>query len=440
MAVAAYLTRSIQLLVGTSKRTQDHLGEGIPLTDTLATNTPLSTSAAATIISSPIDSPLNSPLVSSPAPSRPQTPPQLRLQDHHHGQVSLHSLSAPSATATAPGFSHIPSQAPVPPTRAERWTAALTANIHLVSWAALFLFVGLPVYYATDYAMPAHLSLNVLAYFAATAIPSRWKTYLHPVLVSSLFTCLLIWALAATRSTSLDAALGAYRTGAKYTNLWSSSMNSSGFHRRPGAGDVFASLLDASIVSLALPMFQHRRELRAHLVAILAPNISISVVSLLLYPPLCRALGISARRSLAFASRSLTLALAQPATENLGGDVNTVAALAIVSGILGVLCGQRVLAFLRIPEGEFSPLFDAWVFAFLLTCLTQRAHRRLRDARHHAWHQLQRHCDCPPAQDRSASSSAIEPVHDSVWHCYGSFYFNPLRCSHSSVLCRVVVM
>jgi putative effector of murein hydrolase len=102
-------------------------------------------------------------------------------------------------------------------------------------------------------------------------------------------------------------------------------------------------------------MFQHRRELRTHLIAILVPNISISVVSLLVYPPLCYTMGITAQRSLAFASRSLTLALAQPATENLGGDVNTVAALAIISGILGVLCGQRVLAILKIPEGESCP-------------------------------------------------------------------------------------
>lgn len=57
--------------------------------------------------------------------------------------------------------------------------------------------------------------------------------------------------------------------------------------------------------------------------------------------------------SLAFAARSLTLALATPAAANLGGDANTVAAIAIMSGILGVLIGQRMLGLLRIPEGKF---------------------------------------------------------------------------------------
>lgn len=240
----------------------------------------------------------------------------------------------------------------MPPTRAESWAARLAANLHLATWLALFVLVGLPVYYAAGYAMPLHLTINVLAYYAAAALPTRWKTYLHPVLVSSLFTALLIWAFAATRSTSLHEALAAYRTGAKYTTLWSPTTTTPTATRAtPGAADIFSSLLDASIISLALPMFHHRRELQAHLLAILVPNVAISVASLLAYPPLCHRLGIAATRSLSFASRSLTLALAQPATENLGGDAHTVAALAIVSGILGVLCGQRVLAFLRIPEG-----------------------------------------------------------------------------------------
>lgn len=54
------------------------------------------------------------------------------------------------------------------------------------------------------------------------------------------------------------------------------------------------------------------------------------------------------------ASRSITLALALPATQNLGGDVNTVASVGVMSGILGVLVGQRLLSWLRIREGELQ--------------------------------------------------------------------------------------
>jgi putative effector of murein hydrolase len=199
--------------------------------------------------------------------------------------------------------------------------------------------------------MPIHLAVNVLAWFGAMAIPSNWKQYLHPVLVSSLATVLVIWALAAIRGDSLTSTLHAYRTGAKYIELWRNATQKQDL--LPGAGDVFGTLLDASIVALALPMFQYRRELRTHFISIVVPNVAISVGSLLAYPPLCYACGISAARSLAFASRSLTLALAVPATVNLDGDVNTAAALAIISGILGAVLGARILRWLRVPEDDY---------------------------------------------------------------------------------------
>jgi putative effector of murein hydrolase len=98
-------------------------------------------------------------------------------------------------------------------------------------------------------------------------------------------------------------------------------------------------------------MYNYRLELKRHFFAIVAPNVVISVGSLFGYPALCYAIGISSKRSLAFAARSLTLALATPAIKNVHGDLNTVAALAIMSGILGVLIGPRMMKWLRIPEG-----------------------------------------------------------------------------------------
>jgi putative effector of murein hydrolase len=331
MAVAAYMTRALQLVLGTSKRAQDH-GDSIPLT------APVLPSACST----PAESRQSTP------PPIPQTPPQLRLQDHHHGQVSMTTATASAASPVVSGTT-TPVQAPVPPTRAERWCAALTAQLDLAIWIVLLLFVALPVSYVAGYHTPLHLALTILAYNAANALPPpRWKTYLHPVLTSSLLTVLLIWLVAATQGSSLRSALTAYRTGAKYTAL----LSPSNVKAPPGAADILSTLLDASIASLALPMYHHRRSLSSHLPTLLVPNISLSVASLLAYPPLCVALGISPERSLSFASRSLTLALAQPATENLGGDGNTVAALCIISGILGVLFGQHILAFIRIPEGK----------------------------------------------------------------------------------------
>jgi putative effector of murein hydrolase len=68
---------------------------------------------------------------------------------------------------------------------------------------------------------------------------------------------------------------------------------------------------------------------------------------------LCYATGIKKKRSFAFAARSVTLALAKPAVSNFGGVVNTVAPLAIGSGIVGVLTGPKLLQWLKTPEAGF---------------------------------------------------------------------------------------
>ncbi|KAH8694668.1 LrgB-like family-domain-containing protein [Ilyonectria robusta] len=359
MALAAWLTRGLQLALGSSKRSESQRAEELgrrtpdipissePTTPGVSRRTSFSQATSMMpLVAMPGSGPPSGPPSTPPSvpPSRPQSPPLLRLQEHHYSNGR-----GPENVTEALSRHSYPSQTPIPSPKAEQWAAAISANLDLSTFIALFLFVGIPLYYSTGYAMVAHLTLNILAYMAAMAIPGAWKQYLHPVLVSSLLTVLSIWALAAIRGDDLTTTLTAYRTGAKYLKLWQNTHS----QLLPGAGDVFGTLLDASIVALALPMFQYRRELRAHFISIVAPNVAISVGSLLAYPPLCRAIGISASRSLAFASRSLTLALAVPATSNLGGDVNTVAALAIISGILGVIFGSRILAWLRVPEDDY---------------------------------------------------------------------------------------
>ncbi|KAI0107406.1 LrgB-like family-domain-containing protein [Hypoxylon sp. NC0597] len=340
MVLAAYMTRTIQIVLGSSKRTMiERPGEltpnndGIPMTMTPGagdSSTLVATSGEAS--SDEVDL---------------QRPPQSRNLPLGHRADDSQSTHSPSNSNTV--HTELPPQAPIPPSRSSCWAAIITNKLDLLIYSVLFLFVGLPVYYTVGYAMPMHLTFNVLTYFLAMSLPPKWRQYLHPVLVSSLFTVLGLWVLGLIKGSPLPATLGAYKTGTGYAELWSGSHGLA----LPGAGDLFGSVLDASIVSFALPVYRFRRELKQHLAAILVPNIAISVGSLFAYPYICYAIGISAPRSLAFAARSLTLALAVPATANLGGDVNTVAALAIMSGIVGVLVGQRMLAALKIPEDDY---------------------------------------------------------------------------------------
>jgi putative effector of murein hydrolase len=358
MVMAAYLTRGLQMAIGSSKRSAasraEELGEEsdeIPLAaPSISESETRSEMPSASVSESPSSVALNelpAPPRSQPAPLRPPQPQRVWRRPDNNDTTQQQRVAMSDAASTYV-------QVPLPPPRARLWSVLIVRHLDVAAYGFLLVLVGLPVYHCANYAMPLQLSLAVLTYFAALEIPPTWRQYLHPVLVSSLATVLAIWTFAAIKGDSLRTALGEYKTGAGYLQLWESAsgIGSKTRGKLPGAGDVFGTVLDASIVSLALPMYQYRRELREHFVAIVVPNILISIGSLFSYPYVCYAIGIGARRSLAFAARSLTLALAMPATQNLGGDVNTVAALAIMSGILGVLIGQKMLAWMRIPEGR----------------------------------------------------------------------------------------
>jgi putative effector of murein hydrolase len=344
LAVTAYLVRGLQLLLGSSKRAiterAEEMGDeddNIPLTNMRGQDSHV------TSVKTPITPSLAEDLANSLAsPQRAQDPSLVRGTG---GPPETDVPSSPTTTTITPHRDVL--QAPVPLTRPQRWAFFINTNFDRLTYLILFLFIGLPIYYRTGYAMPAQLTFNVLAYFAAISLPPNWKQFLHPVLVSSAITVLGIWILGLIEGDSLDNVLDVYKTGTNYLSFWHGKNNVP----MPGAGDIFGSVLDASIVALALPMYNYRHELQRHFFAIVIPNVAISIGSLFGYPALCYAIGISSKQSLAFAARSMTLALATPATRNLGGDLNTVAALAIMSGILGVLIGPMILQWLRIPEG-----------------------------------------------------------------------------------------
>ncbi|KAL5627818.1 hypothetical protein BROUX41_002566 [Berkeleyomyces rouxiae] len=382
MAFCAWFTRLLQLVTGTSKRSAAARAEELHRSDIdeipMTAMTPRSETGDMT----------TTPNIGSPSrPGTPLTPASPRTPESPHipGTPRIHE-SPPVPGSPLAGLSRVPSglgiNTPAPallhgmpvvaggkasssplalppqigvtetpqPTRAQRWASTVIANQDSVLYGLVLVFVGIPVYFAGHYAMPLHLAITILVFQGAMKIPATWRRFLHPVLISALFTVLIIWAFGAMRGLSLTTTLHSYKTGTNYLALWESGASSL---PKPGAGDIFSSVLDASIVALALPMFQYRRELREHFVAITVPNVAMSIGSLFAYPYICYAIGIQAERALAFSARSLTLALALPAVSNLGGDAYTIAAVAIMSGIIGVLIGTKIMAWMRIPEDDY---------------------------------------------------------------------------------------
>lgn len=249
-------------------------------------------------------------------------------------------------------------------TATTRLADAIPKYLDIATYLCLFIFIGIPVYYSTSYTMPIFLSFNVLMFFGANAIPPKIRRVAHPVIITALFSVLGIWVIALTQSMSLEDGLSLYKIDSNYLQYFRGTAGLP----LPGAGDILSSMLDASIVSLAMPMFQHRHDLRRYFLAILGPVVALTVPSLFGYPPVCFALGISATRSLAMAPRSVTLALAQLSAENLGGDTSAISPIAVVSGISGPIFGPTILRLLRIPKGMLSlNSFDSWTK--LTSCL-----------------------------------------------------------------------
>lgn len=173
----------------------------------------------------------------------------------------------------------------------------------------LFLIAGLFVYLfsATSYAMPLHLSLVVLTFLLAMQIPHKYRIYLHPILVCSALTIFGIYitsilytasipyssteinkSIESAESSSgfhtkfrksfafpaLQQALLQFKTGRNYLNVfdkghWQDASLQIYNPKKlafepvlPGAGDVISTLLDTSIVALAVPMYNYRRDLK----------------------------------------------------------------------------------------------------------------------------------------------------------------------------------
>lgn len=354
----AYMTRGLQLITGSHKKAQatraEELGPQEDEIDLTRTPPPQDTPPLSTDVSAQ----------TSAVALDDLSPPSQSHEPSHIQPIAEHGPSSttpdlPEAPASPPP---LPPQATPAPPRARLWAAIIQRHIDTLTYLTVLLFVGLPIYYSNGYAMPLQLTFTILMYFVALSLPPNWKQVLHPVIVSSLLTVLGIWVFGLIHSQPLKPVLEQYTTGNKYLQLWQHA-TATGPRRLPGAGDILSTVLDASIVSLALPMYQYRRELVEHFAAIIVPNVVLSIGSLYAYPTVCLAVGISATRSLAFASRSLTLALAIPATANLAGDERTVAAVAIMSGVVGALVGGRVLTWLRIPEGKSAIVFFSHLVA-----------------------------------------------------------------------------
>ncbi|TLS30513.1 hypothetical protein PpBr36_02265 [Pyricularia pennisetigena] len=102
-----------------------------------------------------------------------------------------------------------------------------------------------------------------------------------------------------------------------------------------GAGDIALTILESGLVAWGLKLFEYRRALVSHAgLVVLVASATAAGLTVVLGPLLAHAAGLAGAQSIAFAVRSVTLALGTPVMVKLGGDVGVNAAMVVFNGIV----------------------------------------------------------------------------------------------------------
>ncbi|SCW03172.1 LAFE_0G04544g1_1 [Lachancea fermentati] len=230
-------------------------------------------------------------------------------------------------------------------------------HLHHILYGLGF-FATIFTYYFTWYVSPFQFFTAVVTFMFiidAPILPNpKYKKFMHPVICSVALTWLIMLISVMIKHREVVyflRELKDYKTGRTYLHLFDNNLY--GYHEWPGAGDIFTSCMDVSIVGLSMPMYSYRHDLRRHFLSMIPPILLLCAGSLFLYPLICYHIGISQSMSIGFAGRSITLALGTPTIENLEGSVTIMAVTTVISGIVGVLTGGPMLDLIRVPENDY---------------------------------------------------------------------------------------
>ncbi|KAI1633108.1 hypothetical protein F4809DRAFT_655402 [Biscogniauxia mediterranea] len=239
-------------------------------------------------------------------------------------------------------------------------------------WLCLFLLatVGLPTYLATRYEMPFEALSFILLWIlcvqfqrhlrACSALLRRPRVrsalviLANPVLLTWALGSGYLWAKAACTGQPIGAVVSNFRRHNTLAESVAAALRSGGrlgdLGAHVGAGDLAGPILDAGIVCLGFKLYEYRAELWSSCGAVVATCTALAAVNVFVNAAVGAAVGLSRDEAVAFAGRSVTMALGVPAIENLGGSTTLMSAVAIFSGILFQMTGDWLFAVLRVRD------------------------------------------------------------------------------------------
>jgi predicted murein hydrolase (TIGR00659 family) len=115
-------------------------------------------------------------------------------------------------------------------------------------------------------------------------------------------------------------------------------------------GKFILFLLGPSVVALGLPLYQRRREILAKKIPILVGVTAGAVASIISASGLAWLLGGSRETVLSLAPKSVTTPIAIGIAEKIGGLAPLTAAIVVLTGCLGAICGPEFCRLIGVRE------------------------------------------------------------------------------------------
>ncbi|KAG0937131.1 hypothetical protein G6F57_009591 [Rhizopus arrhizus] len=218
---------------------------------------------------------------------------------------------------------------------------------------AAFVFLPLP---EDNGAMPffrllLYFTMTILLFSLSCKLPVRLRLIFHPIIVTAAIVMAGIAYFERVKGFDIKHGADLYKSGVTFISLVEKTNVN-----WPGAGDILATTMDVSIISLAFNVYKSRpNELRQWLI-IVASIVPVAFLIMFVTPMFAYAIGCSPADSIVWSSRSVTTAIGIVISRVLGSNQSIVTCIIIFTGITGPILGPTLLKLARVKDDDYMTI------------------------------------------------------------------------------------
>lgn len=182
------------------------------------------------------------------------------------------------------------------------------------------------------------LCATLLSICIGQRLPSKLKLILHPLVVCTTLTLILIKLLSIATPFSFITTLTAY-----YPRLATSTALS-------GAGNLLSFLLGPAVITFAFTVDKHRKLALSRLPEVIVSSFFASITSLFGTAFIAKLLGLGMKSRLLLIPRTVTAPLAIPIAGLLGADIRLAASVVALTGLIAANIGRILLSCFKFKD------------------------------------------------------------------------------------------